>query len=224
MYLKVLFLTITLTLFLHKSLLSQSQHFTESTNITSSPIIGDESILFISTNQAKVVKLILESEGWKPINMNYDDRTKMWYYLYEKELKKGKYRYKIIVDGIVFTDPLNINKEPDGIGGFFSVFELKNDLEIFKKNPKNLGNGYYEFRYKNLDAQKVVISGNFNNWNPYELEMKREPGGLWKIKLYLPRGIYYYQFIVDDEITPDPSNLKTIRDKHGNMVNVLEVN
>lgn len=217
-------LTVIFTFFLQSLLFSQTQSFLENTNIISSPVIGEDSILFVVTNQARSVKLLLESEGWKPIYMNYDERVRMWYYIYEKELKKGKYRYKIVVDGIVFTDPLNPNREPDGIGGFFSVFELKDDLEIFRKNPKYLGNGYYEFRYKNLDAKKVVISGNFNNWNPYELEMKRESGGLWKIRLYLPKGTYYYQFIVDDEIVPDPLNPKTIRDKHGNVVNVIEIN
>lgn len=215
---------ITFVLFFQGVLFSQNKSVLEGTNITFSPIISEDAILFIVTNQAKTVKLLLESEAWKPVNMNHDERARMWYYLYEKELKKGRYRYKIMVDGIIFTDPLNSNREPDGIGGFFSVFELKNDIEIYKKNPKHLGNGYYEFRYKNLDAQKVVISGNFNNWNPYELEMKREPGGLWKIRIYLPKGTYYYQFIVDDEITPDPLNPRTIRDKHGNIVNVLEVN
>ncbi|MCX8029213.1 MAG: hypothetical protein N2712_04370 [Brevinematales bacterium] len=194
------------------------------TDIVYSPVVTRDSILFIYTNQAKSVKIVLETEGWKPVSMSYDDRIKIWYYVYEKELKRGKYRYKLLVDNVFINDPLNNLREPDGIGSFFSVFELKNDIELFKKNPKHLGGNIYEFKYKNIDAQKVLISGSFNNWNPYELEMSRETGGVWRIKVYLPKGSHYYYFIVDDQITPDPLNPKTIRDKHGNIVNVLELN
>lgn len=188
-----------------------------------SPVITSEYILFIYTNQAKSVKLLMDIEGWKPIPMLYDEKMKLWYYVYEKDIKKGKYRYRFSVDGLLISDPLNNLKEEDKLGGVFSVFELKSDIEIFRSNPKSLGNGYFEFRYKDLKAEKVVLSGSFNHWSPYELEMKREFGGIWRIKIYLPKGIHYYYFIVDDSITPDPLNMRTVRDKHGNIVNVLEI-
>lgn len=196
----------------------------ETTNLYYSPIISENYILFIVTNQAKIVKLLLESEGWKPIPMVYDDKVKIWYYIYEKNLKKGKYRYKLSVDNILIVDPMNTNRDPDPLGGYFSVFELKNDIEVLKGNPKPLGNGYYEFRYKNLNAEKVILVGSFNNWSPYELEMKREYGGIWKIRVFLPKGVHYYYFIVDDEIVNDPLNMKTVRDKNGNVMSIVEVN
>ncbi|MGC8870174.1 MAG: hypothetical protein ACP5PT_03675 [Brevinematia bacterium] len=194
------------------------------TNYFLSPIVSDDYILFISTNQAKVIKILLENKEWKPINMSYDEKSKLWYYQLEENLKKGKYRYKLMIDDIITTDPLNPNLEPDGIGGFFSVFELKNDLEIIKSNPRKLSKSIYEFRYKDLNATKVILCGSFNNWNPYELEMKREEGGIWKIKIHLPKGKHYYYFIVDDEITPDPLNNKSLKDKNGYTVSLVEVN
>ncbi len=193
-------------------------------NTLTSPIIGPNHILFIATNQAKSIKIILETEKWKPIEMVYDEKTMMWYYIYEKELTKGKYRYKLSIDNFLTTDPLNPNKEKDKLGGYFSFFELKDNIEIFKSNPKRIENGYYEFRYIDLKAEKVVLVGSFNNWNPYELELKREYGGIWKIKIYLPKGTHYYYFIVDDQITPDPMNTKAVKDKHGNIINIIEVN
>lgn len=194
------------------------------TNYFLSPIVSDDYILFISTNSAKSVKLLLEIKNWTPIPMSYDEKNKLWYYQLEEDLKKGKYRYKIMIDNIITIDPLNPNLESDGIGGFFSVFELKNDLEIIKQNPKKVGKNIFEFRYKDLNATKVILCGSFNNWNPFELEMKREEGGIWKIRIYLSKGTYYYYFIVDDEITPDPLNNRALKDKNGNVVNIVDVN
>ncbi|MEN2998944.1 MAG: glycogen-binding domain-containing protein [Brevinematia bacterium] len=196
----------------------------ENTNVFSSPIIEDDHILFVVTNQARSVKILLESERWKPITMSYDERAKLWYCVYDKELKRGRYRYKLLIDNIVMIDPLNANVGTDELGGKFSFFELKNDLEVFKGNPKALGEGYYEFRYKDIKAEKVVLVGSFNHWNPYELEMRREYGGVWRIKVFLPKGTHYYYFIVDDQATSDPLNAKAVRDKHGNVLNVVEVN
>lgn len=215
---------ILVTLVLPVQALGKSQSSSELTNFYFSPVIGEDHILFIFTNQAKSVKILLENEKWKPIPMVWEEKVRIWYLVYDKELKKGKYRYKLMVDNIIIADPLNKNKDRDEIGGYFSFFELKADIEPFKTNPKPLGGGYYEFRYKDLRAERVILTGSFNHWNPYEIELKREFGGMWRTKIFLPKGKHYYYFIVDDQVTPDPMNMKTLRDKHGNVVNILEVN
>ncbi|MFN4245319.1 MAG: hypothetical protein ACK4F9_04130 [Brevinematia bacterium] len=200
----------------------EEKSFSGDTNVLTSPIINPNNIIFIATNKAKSIKVLLESENWKPMDMVYDDRARIWYYIYEKELPKGRYRYKLLIDGFITTDPLNRNRERDKIGGYFSFFELREGIEVYRGNPVHLGGGYYEFRYKDLKASKVVLVGSFNNWSPYELEMERGYGGMWKVRIYLPKGEHYYYFIVDDQITPDPLNTMTVKDKHGNIINVVD--
>ena len=39
-------------------------------------------------------------------------------------LKPGKYRYKFVVDGLYFEDPVNSHKEPNPYGNSDSVFEI----------------------------------------------------------------------------------------------------
>lgn len=50
------------------------------------------------------------------------------------------------------------------------------------------------------DAQKVFISGDFNNWEAQELEMKKMKSGECSISLNLPVGQeYQYKFVIDGD-------------------------
>ncbi|SHH45807.1 glucodextranase DOMON-like domain-containing protein [Thermosipho atlanticus] len=58
-------------------------------------------------------------------------------------------------------------------------------------------NGKVVFTFKEaLDAKVVYLAGNFNNWNPTELAMKKE-GNLWKITLELKPGTYQYKYVIE---------------------------
>lgn len=54
-------------------------------------------------------------------------------------------------------------------------------------------------------AQKVYISGTFNNWSTSKTPMKPVVGG-WMVDLKLKPGKYAYKFIVDGQWITDPSN------------------
>jgi 1,4-alpha-glucan branching enzyme len=55
------------------------------------------------------------------------------------------------------------------------------------------------------DAQKVMLSGSFNEWSQDSDAMKKDEAGTWKKIKILPRGTYEYKFIVDGEWTCDPN-------------------
>jgi alpha-amylase/alpha-mannosidase (GH57 family) len=58
-------------------------------------------------------------------------------------------------------------------------------------------NGKVVFTFKEaLDAKVVYLAGNFNNWNPTELTMKKEDG-VWKISLELEPGTYQYKYVIE---------------------------
>jgi len=199
-------------------------HLDEYTNYFISPLITEDYIMFLVTNNAKKVEIVGDFTSWKREKMLYEEKLKIWYYVWTKSLSKGDYRYKLVIDDVFVYDPLNQLTKPDGKGGFYSILKLDNDFEVLVNNPKKVSNNYYEFVYKDLKASKVILVGSFNNWNPYQYEMGRNKGGIWKITIYLPKGIYYYYFIVDDEITSDPLNYNTAHDKFGNTINFFEVN
>ena len=55
------------------------------------------------------------------------------------------------------------------------------------------------------NAEKVVLSGDFNAWNTGELFMQKTPGG-WQLPYVLAAGNYEYKYIVDGEWITDPGN------------------
>jgi 5'-AMP-activated protein kinase regulatory beta subunit len=55
------------------------------------------------------------------------------------------------------------------------------------------------------EAESVLLSGTFNNWDVANLPMKRDRRGTWKRTINLEPGTYEYRFIVNGEWSDDPA-------------------
>lgn len=108
---------------------------------------------------------------------------------------------------------VNFGKALSFAGKFISC----NDGNIFFRIENKLmdeeepGRKYRKilFHYNNPKAQKVCISGEFNDWADELMEKKNS--GIWeKTKLLLPDIEYIYLFIVDGVSVPDPTNPNSI--------------
>ena len=58
-------------------------------------------------------------------------------------------------------------------------------------------------------AETVVATGDFNNWNPENIELQTERTGHWKVQYPMPpKGNYRYKLLVNrQKWMPDPTNL-----------------
>ena len=73
-------------------------------------------------------------------------------------------------------------------------------------------------------AESVSIAGDFNNWNPEETQLAKNPSkGTWHIKLPLGVGKYRYRLVVDGKWQQDPYNEWTEVNPYGEYNSVLEV-
>ena len=72
----------------------------------------------------------------------------------------------------------------------------------------DLGGGGALFRYRNSDAKKVYLVGDFNDWSPVSDPMTDENGdGEWTLFYPLSPGRYAYKFVVDTRSwIADPTN------------------
>jgi len=116
---------------------------------------------------------------------NEDTWTKQMY------LSDGKHTYRFLVDGNWIIDPNNTAKEKDDNGNINSVLTLGETIQFKLK-------GY-------ADAKKVSVAGDFNNWEPGKLSLKKTNSG-WTLSLILGAGNYGYKFIVDEKWITDPQN------------------
>lgn len=125
-------------------------------------------------------------------------------------LPDGDYQYKFIVDGKWITDPLNAEKVPNEFNEFNSFISIGNKhLFSFTLNG---------FKY----ANKVILSGNFNDWNEHELEMTKGNDN-WNISLALRPGFYKYKYIIDGKWTLDPEGKAIESGVHGELDNWIIV-
>jgi len=117
------------------------------------------------------------------------------------KLIPGKYTYKFITDGKWRDDPNNYIRDRDWRIGYVSVIYCTN----------------YEFHLKGrLDADKVVLAGNFNGWGFDEFRMIKNHNG-WKLPIYFSDGTYAYKFVVDGQWITDPENKDLRTDADGNL-------
>jgi 1,4-alpha-glucan branching enzyme len=120
-------------------------------------------------------------------------------------LPAGNYEYKFIVDSKWIPDPYNAVRAGNGVD--------HNSVLPVKAN--------HQFRLKGFEnANQVVVSGTFNEWNPEGYTLKRE-GNEWVLWVYLPPGKTLYKFIVDGRWVLDPDNDLWEQNEHNTGNSVL---
>lgn len=128
-------------------------------------------------------------------------------WMVDLKLKPGKYAYKFIVDGEWITDPSNKLRERGGAGSDNSVVYCSNHIFELKGFP---------------NAGKVVVTGDFFNWNKRGIALTRTGDG-WSLPLYLRDGTYLYKFLVDGKWLADPANKSVRVDLQGNVNSLLSI-
>jgi hypothetical protein len=138
---------------------------------------------------AKRVLLTGSFNGWRKNELFMKRTAKGWELPYT--IGEGNYEYRFIVDGVEMTDP---------------------DNPVFTNTSREKGNSYlilganYTFRLKGYaGAKNVFLAGDFNQFSPNMLAMKRE-GDEWRFPVHLSIGKHLYKFIVDGTWIIDPGN------------------
>jgi hypothetical protein len=63
-----------------------------------------------------------------------------------------------------------------------------------------------QFELSAPQASHVALVGSFNEWNPVATPLRRDAStGKWIVSLRLPPGRHVYAFVVDGDVTADPT-------------------
>jgi 1,4-alpha-glucan branching enzyme len=73
------------------------------------------------------------------------------------------------------------------------------------------------------DAHKVSLVGDFNDWHPDVMPMKKQVDGSWSIQITLGHGHHHYQFLVDGKATLDPRAQGIARNEANEKVSLIAV-
>ncbi|MGB0430209.1 MAG: glycogen-binding domain-containing protein, partial [Bacteroidia bacterium] len=100
-----------------------------------------------------------------------------------------------------------------------------NQFGYLSTKPENIfktDSSYIFYLPAFYNANKVMLSGNFNNWNTLDNKMQKTDSG-WVTHVKLAVGKYEYKFIVDGTWTEDPYNENTVLNKHGSYNSIMVV-
>jgi hypothetical protein len=151
--------------------------------------IGD-TLYFRLPGHTGLEKVVVAGDfnAWNPDELRMQRDSDGWILPYV--LAAGNYEYKFIEDGKWVTDPNNptqVNNDGN-VNSFLTV--KPNHTFVLDKYP---------------DAKEVVVTGNFNGWNPKNFRMVKKEGK-WQFTLYLRPGKCAYKFVVDGKWIIDPAN------------------
>ncbi len=79
------------------------------------------------------------------------------------------------------------------------------------------------FSYLAAAATKVTLAGDFNDWDPQSLPMKRQADGGWVLQVPLSAGHHHYWFLVDGKPTLDPRAQGIARNQNNEKVSLIAV-
>ncbi len=79
------------------------------------------------------------------------------------------------------------------------------------------------FRYVNPNARKVLLAGDFTEWQTGAIPMKSGGNGLWTTTVKISPGAHHYLFIVDGEWREDPECALRLPNPYGGLNMVRQV-
>ncbi|HTY87480.1 MAG TPA: glycogen-binding domain-containing protein [Candidatus Acidoferrum sp.] len=80
------------------------------------------------------------------------------------------------------------------------------------------------FVLNSLEAEEVYLCGDFNNWAPGKLPMRRHgEDHWWEKRLLLAPGRYEYKFIVNGVWIHNPDAAENVPNSYGSLNSVVEI-
>jgi hypothetical protein len=122
--------------------------------------------------------------------------------------------YRLIVDGLWMTDPLN----PLSVTGPSGVVESRVSLPERPTAAIEAPPGSFRFSFRAAPGELVTVAGCFNNWDPFMYVLRETGPGLFTLTLPLPPGRYQYVFFHRGEQFPDPENPRILYTREGNII------
>jgi tetratricopeptide (TPR) repeat protein len=91
---------------------------------------------------------------------------------------------------------------------YFDKVLKMNVLNVQAETFGNQKSGMVTFRLSGYEgAKKVALLGNFNQYQDDKNVLYKTENGVWECKVRLPKGVFYYQFLIEGNVKiNDPAN------------------
>lgn len=193
------------------------------------PQVTDNYIIFTEPTGPRFIGIAFDFENFQtihPFNIhrNYDLEGKVtnsvMFYLLERPADLKEISYRLIIDGLWTSDPIN----PDSVYDDESGISLSR-LNIGSTKPQitYAKAGGTKFIYNGEPGQTVRLCGNFTNWDSWIYELEETEPGFYELDLPLPEGKYYYNYYLGMNAVVDKTNPNRAYTDDGRVTSVLIV-
>ena len=191
----------------------------EMANITRSapPVLRQNTVLFTyhQPSYVRYVGIAFDFENYQTIHPFKRNNHNVFVFPFEVPEGFDELKYRIVVDGLWMPDPRNPNHAVDHKGNLLSRFTFSLPEKTIFASPIVSSDGMVEFNLKSAPGDRVFITGNFTNWEPFMIEMEEISPGLYAFSRRFLPGNYEYCFIAGGARMVDPLNPSFGTDPHG---------
>ncbi|MDR3138435.1 MAG: isoamylase [Treponema sp.] len=171
--------------------------------------------------------LVPQGEGAAPERRNdkkADPYMDGGFLFFAYEIPEGirELRYRMVIDGLWTTDPLNPLRAVDPVTGL--VHSLV-PTPVFPKplSPAQAPPGFLSLSYQAPPGEYITVAGSFNGWDPFMYALREIKPGFYALTLPLPPGIYQYALFHRGDRVLDPNNPNRVYTRDGKAVNEAAV-
>ncbi|MDR3248037.1 MAG: glycogen-binding domain-containing protein [Treponema sp.] len=134
-----------------------------------------------------------EAENSKKKNVELYKDSGVLFFPYTAPRNLSTLEYRLIVNGLWTTDPLNPYRRQDERSG------IAHSVVFLPEPPRNpvlaqVPSGTLRFYYEAPPGEIVSVAGDFNAWDPFMYEMNEAAPGRYYLSLPIPPGVYHYVF------------------------------
>lgn len=230
----ILAVTLCMSSFLFAEESDEEYDYNELVNTIKSvkaPYLQGDYVIFTAERDVRHIGIAFDFEDFTEIhsfklkkftNMEYEESDSLLFYILKLPKNVLEVNYRLIVDGLWTTDPLNENL----------VFNkdtnlMMSHIDCTREIPpvtEKIANGKVRFVYKGKSGQKIRLGGSFTNWDSWIYQMKETKPGIYEFELPLAPGEYQYAYFTGINSFPDNTNKVKCYTSDGKVASLLIVN
>jgi hypothetical protein len=195
------------------------------------PLIKENHVIFTAEqHKRRFVGIAFDFENFRTIHpfqirkiTDVDGKVTDSWFFYILDIPKNitSISYRLIIDGLWTTDPVNDLTEYNTAMGI----RLSKIMIDTKEPPATClpDNGMVRFIYQGESGQNIRLGGSFTNWDSWIYYMTETEPGLYEIDLPLPGGTYYYTFYHGISSFIDKTNPHRAYTPDGRIASVITI-
>jgi hypothetical protein len=202
------------------------------------PVVSGHYVVFTARGNARYTGIAFEYEQYKKTysfqriirkdangdlekDANGNTIEPVLFYVAEVPPGLRDLRYRMVIDGLWTTDPLNSRTDYDYDNGMMVSTLPVEYYEIFQTS--NVAKNEVRFTCEGTPGTEITLAGTFNNWDPFMYDMTETSPGKYELELPLPAGTWYYAYFEGTTQLPDNTNHNRVYTKDGRVASVVTV-